>query len=369
MTGKRVGLDKRRGYILLSVGMGAIVLIGAVGLAIDLGRMYIIKGEAQTYADSAAIAAVLELDSTWDGISRARTAVRNNLNRNTFGTLGFHDTEVEFATSAAGPWSDSPGTATGMAFARVTAEVDVPLYFLGPAVSKQKAEVKARAAAGQVPKTSFSTGLFPFSPYAHQPNSPPDFGLQTGRLYTLRWPSNPKQGSGANANICPGDNSMAMLQVAEAAGGSERGYIEDTSAALIRATIIDDYQSITRGVGDLVNMTGGAKQSQLDSLHTRILQDSDTTSTTYAQYVSSNTGNGRRVIAAPINDGGTPLGSNNRIVAIGAFFLVPTGQYGNGGNQAWCAEYIGCYLQGSSNRCAVGGGGNSAGAYVARLVE
>ena len=67
---------RKRGYILLSVGMGAIVLIGAVGLAIDLGRMYIVKGEAQTYADSAAIAAVLELDSTSVGLERARTAVR-----------------------------------------------------------------------------------------------------------------------------------------------------------------------------------------------------------------------------------------------------------------------------------------------------
>jgi len=48
------------------------VLLGAVGLAVDLGRMYIVKGEAQTFADSAALAAVLELDSTSAGITRAR---------------------------------------------------------------------------------------------------------------------------------------------------------------------------------------------------------------------------------------------------------------------------------------------------------
>ena len=58
-------------------------------------------------------------------------------------------------------------------------------------------------------------------------------------------------------------------------------------------------QSIFRSVGDLVGRTGGAKQSQLDSLYTRIKQDTDTTSTTYSSY----TGNGRRIIAAPINDG------------------------------------------------------------------
>lgn len=247
---------------------------------------------------------------------------------------------------------------------RVSATVSVPIYFMALAVSKSKTDVVAAAVAGQVPKTTFGQGLFPFSPYAHNPTQAPDFGLQVGRQYTLRWPSNPKFGNGASANVCQGDNSNAMVAVATAAGGSERGYIEDTSASLIRSTIIDDYQSIFRTVGDLVAMTGGAKQSQLDSLMTRINQDTDTSASSYSSY----NGNGRRVIAAPINDGGTPLGSNNRIVAIGGFLLTPTGNYGNGGNQAWCAEYIGCWLQGSSHKCAVGGGANAAGAYVARLI-
>ncbi|MBI2685022.1 MAG: hypothetical protein HYX27_01805 [Acidobacteria bacterium] len=354
---------QQRGYVLLSVGSAAIVLLGAVGLAVDLGRMYITRGEAQTFADSAALSAVLELDSTSQGITRAQSAVTNDPNRNTFGTTAFTGTTVEFATSSAGPWSANPANANGYAFVRVNATVSVPIYFLALAVSRTSTNVVAAAVAGQVPKTTFGQGLFPFSPYAHN-LTPPDFGLELGKLYTLRWPSNPKQGNGNGANVCQGDNTQAMVNVAQAAGGSERGYIEDTSASLIRATIVDDYQSVFRTVGDLVTMTGGAKQSQLDSLDTRILQDSDTTATNYASY----TGNGRRIIAAPINDGGTPVGSNNRIVGIGAFLLVPTGEYGNGGNQAWCAEYLGCWLQGSSHRCAVGGGTAAAGAYVARLV-
>ncbi|HBY60210.1 MAG TPA: hypothetical protein DEH78_10330, partial [Solibacterales bacterium] len=117
--------------------------------------------------------------------------------------------------------------------------------------------------------------------------------------------------------------------------GSERGYIEESSANNIRLTIEEDYQTIQRGIGDIVTMTGGAKQSQLDSLEDRIAQDTNTTAATYADYIASGTGNRRRIIAAPINDGGSPMGSNNRIVGIGAFFLRPTNQYGNGGNQAW----------------------------------
>ncbi len=356
--------SRQDGYILFSVSAASIVLIGAVGLAVDLGRMYITKGEAQTFADSAALAAVLELDATSAGLDRARLAVTNNPNRNAFGTTQFTGTTVEFATAAAGPWLTNPGSAVGYAFARVNATVTVPLYFLSLAVNRTQTNVIAAAVAGQVAKTSFSEGLFPFSPYAHQPNSAPDFGLITGKQYTLRWPANPKIGNGNGANVCAGDNSQNILNVAQAAGGSERGFIESTSASVIEQTIVDDYQSVVRTVGDIVSMSGGAKQSQLTSLHERINQDSDTTSTTYANY----TGNGRRIIAAPINDGGTPLGSNNRIVAIGAFMLVPTGQYGSGGGQSWCAEYVGCWLQGSSHRCAVGGGSNSAGAYVPRLI-
>ena len=356
--------SRRRGYVLLSVGAASIVLMGAVGLAVDLGRMYIVKGEAQTFADSAALAAVLELDGTSAGITRANAAVANNPNRNTFGTAGFTGTTVEYSQSSTGGWSTNPGNPAGFSFARVNATVAVPIYFMSLAVSKSQTNVVASAVAGQVPKTTFGQGLFPFSPYAHDLVGP-DFGLETGKQYTLRWPSNPKFGNGNGANVCQGDNSNAMVSVATAAGGSERGYIEDTSASLIRATIIDDVQSIFRSVGDLVAMTGGAKQSQLDSLHERINQDTDTTSTTYSSY----TGNGRRIIAAPINDGGTPLGSNNRIVSIGAFLLTRTGDYGNGGNQAWCAEYVGCWLQGSSHRCAVNVGSNGGGAFVARLIQ
>ncbi len=352
------------GYILLSVSIASMALIGSVGLAVDLGRMYITKGESQTFADSAALAAVLELDATAAGFDRARLAVTNNPNRNAFGTTPFAGTTVEFATAAAGPWLTYPATPAGYAYVRVNATATVPLYFFSFVVSKTQTNVVAAAVAGQVAKSSFSEGLFPFSPYAHQPNSAPDFGLITGKQYTLRWPANPKIGNGNGANVCDGDNSQNMLNVAQAAGGSERGFIEDTSASLIRQTIVDDYQSIFRNVGDIVNMTGGAKQSQLTSLYERINQDSDTTSSTYASY----NGNGRRIIAAPINDGGSPLGSNNRIVGIGAFMLLPTGQYGNGGGQAWCAEYVGCWLQGSSHRCAVGGGSNVAGAYVPRLI-
>src|SRR5437762_2793965 len=40
------------------------MIFGAAGLAIDIGRLYIAKNEAQSYADSASLYGALEIDGT-----------------------------------------------------------------------------------------------------------------------------------------------------------------------------------------------------------------------------------------------------------------------------------------------------------------
>jgi Flp pilus assembly protein TadG len=352
---------RQRGYLLISIAISSVALIGVLGLTVDLGHMYIGKSEAQTFADSAAIAATLELDGTTAGITRATAAVTSNINKWNFGSKAFTNPTVEFATSANGPWLTTPNPAANYMFTRVTGRVTEALWFVNVVSPRSVGRVSARAVAAQLPKTSFKQGLFPFSPFAHN-TAPPDFGLVPGQLYTLRWPSNPNPSNGGNGNVCAGDRQQAMVDLANSYGASERGYIEDTSAALIASTIVDDYQSITRTVGDVVTFTGGAKQSQLSSLTQRINQDSDNTSQNFSNYH----GNRRRIVAVPINNGGHPP----RIVGIGAFFLRTTGQYGNGGNQSWCAEYVGCWLEGSAHKCgSTSGSGGGGGAYAVRLVQ
>src|ERR1700731_1184828 len=70
--------SRRRGYILVALSLGVVFLLGMAGMAIDIGRMYITKSEAQSFADTAAFAAALELDGTAAGVTRAQTAVANN---------------------------------------------------------------------------------------------------------------------------------------------------------------------------------------------------------------------------------------------------------------------------------------------------
>jgi Putative Flp pilus-assembly TadE/G-like len=353
---------KRDGFVLVATAVSAVCVVALLGLGLDMGRLYATKNELQIYSDAGAVNAALQLDGTSNGITAARLGAANTGNSLKF-NASVPTVTVDFATSLAGPWETNPVSASNYTYVRVLAQTTVASYFTPIVGAAGTGTVNTLSVAAQVPKTSFSEGLFPFSPYEVS-NLAPDYGFTSGQLYTLRWPANPDLGKGnsGHGNVCPGE-TQGTVNLSNAAGGSERGYIEDTSASLIAATIIDDYQSVTRTIGDLVTMTGGAKQSQLGSLNVRIMQDSDTTSLSYANYVAQGTGNGRRLVVVPVNDGGTPAGVNNRIVALAAFFLLPTGQYGNGGGQCWCAEYIGPWVQGSRHR-----GAGTGGAYVVRLV-
>jgi hypothetical protein len=117
---------------------------------------------------------------------------------------------------------------------------------------------------------------------------------------------------------------------------------------------------VTREIGDSLTMTGGAKQTQRDSLINRVLQDTDTTSTTFAAYMAANQGNFRRLIAAPVNEGYP----DNILQGFGAFLLLVPSDYPQGGNEAFCAEYVGPYVRGAKNK-----GAGTPGAYAVALVQ
>jgi Putative Flp pilus-assembly TadE/G-like len=348
-------------------------LIGALGLAVDVGRAFITKGELQVYVDSAALAATMELDGTSTGILRAREQVAANTNKWNLATSKFSGAQVSFSKTKGGPWDPNPVNPNGYLYANVTAQVELPLYFM-PAVRGPQAfavlgapapvaflaladslNVNGNSAAGQDVMTSFGQGVFPFSPLVHDTTGP-HYGLTPGGLYTLRWPANPK----LNQNVCSGDNIQSMIDLANAGGGSERGYIQDTSASAIRADIEYDQQDFTVTVGQPVTMTGGAKEAELNALITRVQQDTDSSSETYEDYMDTARGNGRRIVGVPINTGYPSY----IVEQIGAFFLLPANSYDAGGNSPFCAEYLGAWVQGAKNK-----GAAVSGAYVVRLVK
>ncbi|MBI1788807.1 MAG: hypothetical protein HYR60_14810 [Acidobacteria bacterium] len=352
------GSKSEQGFVLVATAVCVIAVVGMIGLAIDLGRVYIAKNEAHTYSDLTALAAAQQLDGTQAGLTRARSAVANSPMRWNMNTQSFQGTTVEFSNDLAG-WSANPASPAGVRYVRVTADVrNIGLFFM-PAIGPTAGRVVAQSVAGQQPLSAFppgGPGVMPFAPLAHDP-ADPNFGFAPGDVITLRWPSSTQ----GNKQFCPADNAPQWIAQSTLGGGDERGYIQDTSSSAIRAAIEDDHIDYTVTLGLPVTMTGGVKQTQADSLEHRAAQDTNTGATTYAQYQQT-PGNGRRIGLVPIVD------ANNNFIVIGFASVFIYTNYNQGGNKSLCAEYIGPYhLEGSGN--TGGGGGTGAGVYEVRLIQ
>jgi Putative Flp pilus-assembly TadE/G-like len=335
---------RRNGYVLLSMSTALAAVLGASGLAIDLGRMYITRSEAQAFADSAALAAAAQLDGTSVGITAANLAVQNNPNRWNLGTQNFSDTSVQFGLASAAnqntadpnSWTSNPESPANYRFVLVVANAAVPVTLMQAITGQSTARVSAAATGGQVMVTTYMDGLLPFSPIAPNTADTANYGYVTGQVYTLRYPSN----GGLNAgNVCAGDVGASYTNNLPS---QDRGFWGGNSSAVLRGEIVDDYQSTPMTIGADVPMVGGVRTTEGSALDTRVREDTDSSSMDYASYKSNGQGNGRRIIGAPVN-GGAP---GFTAVAIRAFFLQPAGVYSSvTGSMPICAEYIGTYIQ------------------------
>ena len=84
------------------------------GLAFDIGRMYITKNEAQSYADSVSLFAAQQLDGTTAGIARADNAAINTPNAWNFATTAFDSakTIIEYSADGSTNWATSSKVAS-----------------------------------------------------------------------------------------------------------------------------------------------------------------------------------------------------------------------------------------------------------------
>lgn len=349
----------QRGYILIAFVFSMPFLVGVVGLAVDIGRMYITKNELQSFTDAAALSAAARLDDTAEGIDRARTAATNTPKNWNLGTSPVTSPDVQFGTAAAGPFTATPPTPpTGYNFARVVATANVPMYLMGVLTRGTAATVAAGAVAGRETIDSLPGGEFPFSPYTRKA-SPDDaadpYGYQIGKQYTLRW------GAPGDKTDCGTDATKPNLSE----NGDMRGYCCAGSASDIRDAIVSantDPITINDDVPMMIPMNPGSKQTEMTAIAMRVNLDSDTTSTTYADYYSKNLGNGARIVVVPVNGG---KATGYRAIGFAGFFLREASYYESlqGGNNSACAEYIGRWVKGGPPGNAPGGDG----AYRLRL--
>lgn len=73
---------KQKGAVIVTFALVLMFLLGFMGIALDFGRMFIVKTELQTVVDSCALAAAQELDGQGSSITRAQNAglAAGNLN-------------------------------------------------------------------------------------------------------------------------------------------------------------------------------------------------------------------------------------------------------------------------------------------------
>ncbi|MBI4909005.1 MAG: hypothetical protein HY820_35620 [Acidobacteria bacterium] len=364
--------NRQRGFVLVLMGVSAAAVFGGLGLSVDLGRLYITRSELQTWCDSAALGAALQLDGTSNGLDRAKAAVTGSTNSYNFNTMQVNSPEVEFSSNGTS-FSSTPGSAANQRYVRVTATASVSLYFLPLIVGRSSQNVVGRAVAGQIPQSGFKRGLGPFTAVA-QDMSSQTFGLQEGMLYDLQWPAYNGSRAGCGPDTpeecfvkapCSGDNKHAKAAVTQYWGASINGYWGDNANSTINAEILNLIQLQPVNIHDYIVMSSGNKNAEAAALDARVNQDVNLVDNTKAGYLAHEH-NGRRFLPIPVVN---PTAAGTEVVGYGSFLLIsdgsPSNYYRSGhGNDPFCAIYVGAYTQGST-----GPGVEGTGAFKVQLVQ
>jgi len=145
------GLARKRGFVLIAMSVTMLLLLAMMGLAFDIGRIYIARNEAQMFTDATALTAASKLDGTAAGIARAREAMEHSPMRWNLGTTEFTGVVVEFSQDGA-KWDTNPSGAAEMTMARVTVPANsIEITFLRAVGGPASLNVAARSVAATNP--------------------------------------------------------------------------------------------------------------------------------------------------------------------------------------------------------------------------
>ncbi|MDT3708251.1 MAG: pilus assembly protein TadG-related protein [Thiobacillus sp.] len=211
---------RQRGAVAVVVGITILVLIGMIGLALDMGQMFVNKTELQNAADACALAAARELDGNADALVRADAAgvkvgASNRVGFQmaavalTAGDISYSEQlspNSTYKTSAASTPADAKKARFAMCQVKRS---NIKMWFMGVRGFGDQT-VAAYAVATLAP--SQSTCAVPIGMCQMPGGSAPTFGLIVGQWYSGKFSSgtpsttgsynwidfNPNNGGGAN---------------------------------------------------------------------------------------------------------------------------------------------------------------------------
>lgn len=352
------------------------VLFAFMGFAIDLGRLYLIRGELKTAANAMALAAAQKLIGTdasaADAANAAKIPVDNSnasANKYDFGGLVIGDTVGNLSSEVQDPeFFDTLAGATGQGDAgggssstarhvRISVKADAPLVFwsflsLGQA---RKTEIDAQAVAGVSAPLCTACNIEPFAIQAADPGDTTDFGLVKGTRYTFGYvcqgtPTPPLLANTSgrlqylilnrldqNATLFPDESSQLYRIGATGLPPNQDQTIscmQVNAGELIWATAMPGQCSLNQPPGAVTEALCGLNArfdpttipsacesgvAEVDTIASAYIADSDLNDISdYVQY----TGNLRRVITVPIVDQ-LAAGAAMTVLGFRQFLLEP----------------------------------------------
>ncbi len=257
--------SQQRGIVVVAICLCLMMMVAGLGLGVDLNRLMAAQTALRGDAEAVALAAVLELDGTPDGLERARVRAAETWRRHTVGETRSTFT-MEFGSSPAGPWFADPLTSDKLSAARITAHSTFSLSLLRSVVSEKTLPVDAVTRAAQTPVERVESGLLPFA-------------------------------IGPEGQLLDGMTTAAQPQAT-------------------RLTILNGLPFPVK-TGDVLAAYPSEPIVERETLQELIRSDKDPVSATYAEYSRNGLGNGRRLVLLPVVD------DTRRVTEFAAYLLIP----------------------------------------------
>jgi Flp pilus assembly protein TadG len=330
----------QRGSILATSAIGMLAVLLAVGLGIDVSRLYLSKAELQNAADAAALAGVSGLNGGAAGITEAADRAVAAMNKYDFNKTGvtFPRANVLFAVNLDGPYMSEGSAAaspSNIRFVQVTTpDSAVPMSFAALVLGSSK-NLTATATAGfSVPVNVICPWLPAF--VLDDPNNP----IAPGGTYTFRL--------APGTDISPG-NYQLLAPVQSGASGDREGMANGVNLCISVGTEVPTKPGVSsgairQGINTRFDVYGAGMDPALSPPDTNIAEN-----ITYNQYKNKTVVKApshidlavtdRRIAFIPIAAALPGGGRDSVVVArFGVFFLQTSIGGGNGGDLK--AEYI-----------------------------
>jgi len=333
---RRFLAESERGSVMIMTAILMAGIILAVGLCIDVARIYMVRTELQNAADAAALAASQELNSGASGIQDAVTRATTIVNNYGFNRAAVNIVNVEFGVNLEGAYVDAEtaeANPDNIRFVRVTTQTSsTPMLFSASVLGASHGESR-NATAGMSVGINTICDFFPIAVALDDPDPAPNTTMFLNFV----------QGTGNSATLA--DKDYIILEVPDITGNGA------PETAVLSAGLTNICQtmntSITFHMTPSSNINNGPRQIS-DGVNTRFNEyangygnalvpgtfppDSNVAENiTYDEYfnrltVTAPSTNGpgkddRRVLIVPIVAPGTYSPPNAIVIKFGAFFL------------------------------------------------